>query len=187
MGLLRILLRALFRPPRATYTPPPPRKDATVRGPLSGAALPTEERRGYTPTAASAVRQGGVLEGSAWVTDGDTIVIDGITIRLFGIDAPELDHPYGRNARSTLIGLCKGQRVRAEFDGGASHDRPVARCHLRDGRDLSAEMVRAVMALDWPKYSGGVYGALEPPGARERMWRIDARQKGRMPPPGSSG
>ncbi len=124
-----------------------------------------------------------MLEGRAWVTDGDTIMIDGVTIRLFGIDAPEMDHPYGKVARSALIRMCKGQRVRAEFDGSASHDRLVARCYLEDGRDISAEMVRAGLALDWPKHSGGAYRSLEQPDARKRMWRIDARQNGRLPPP----
>ena len=32
------------------------------------------------------------LSGPADVVDGDTIVIDGTVIDLYGIDAPELDH-----------------------------------------------------------------------------------------------
>ena len=37
-----------------------------------------------------------ILTGAAYVTDGDTIKIKNTQIRLFGIDAPELNHPYGR-------------------------------------------------------------------------------------------
>lgn len=123
-----------------------------------------------------------VIEGKAYVIDGDTIDIGGTRIRLFGIDAPELGHPYGRNAKGTLIGLCKGKAVRAVFEGELSHDRNVARCFLPDGRDLSAEMVKAGMAVDWAKFSGGRYSHMEPAGIRKRLWRCDARQKGRMPP-----
>lgn len=36
-----------------------------------------------------------VLKGQCWVIDGDTIVINNTHIRLAGIDAPELDHPWG--------------------------------------------------------------------------------------------
>lgn len=122
------------------------------------------------------------LRGPAWVIDGDTIDIGGTRIRLAGIDAPELDHPYGSKAKWTLVNLCKGQTVRAVFDDEVSHDRVVAGCYLPDGRDLSAEMVKAGMAIDWPKFSRGKYSGLELPGIRKKLWRCDARQKGRMPP-----
>lgn len=122
------------------------------------------------------------MTGRAWVIDGDTIDIGGTRIRLAGIDAPELDDPYGGKAKWTLVNLCKGQNVRAIFDGEQSHDRVVATCTLPDGRDLAAEMVKAGMAIDWPKFSRGKYSGLEPPGIRKKLWRCDARQKGRMPP-----
>jgi hypothetical protein len=41
-------------------------------------------------------------------------------------------------------------------------------------------MVKQGMAIDWPKFSGGVYTALEPEGIRKRHWRAAARQKGNM-------
>ena len=122
------------------------------------------------------------LRGRAWVIDGDTIDISGTRIRLAGIDAPELDHPFGKSAKWTLVNLCKGQEIRAVYDGDQSHDRTVATCYLPDGRDLSAEMVKAGMAIDWPKFSRGKYSGLEVPGIRKKLWRCDARQKGLMPP-----
>ncbi|MFN3605998.1 MAG: thermonuclease family protein [Cypionkella sp.] len=120
------------------------------------------------------------ISGRCWVVDGDTIVIDGVNIRLAGIDAPEMDHPYGENAKWALVNLTKGQAVTAEFYGEQSYAREVATCYLSDGRDLSAEMVKAGMAIDWPKFSRGKYRHLEVPDARKKMWRADARQKGRM-------
>lgn len=112
--------------------------------------------------------------------DGDTIQIGELRLRLAGIDAPELDHPWGKVARSTLIGLCKGQVIRAEISPELSYDRLVATCYLPDGRDLSAEMVRLGAALDWPKFSGGKYGDLEPAGIRKKHWKAAARQRGDM-------
>jgi micrococcal nuclease len=122
------------------------------------------------------------LKGRCWVIDGDTIVIDKVHIRLTGIDAPELDHPWGQKAKFALVGLCKGQTITAITDGTVSHDRAVAQCFLPDGRDLSAEMVKLGHAIDWAKHSGGHYRALEVPGVRQKLWRATLRQQGRMPP-----
>jgi endonuclease YncB( thermonuclease family) len=122
-----------------------------------------------------------IIEGHCHVIDGDTITIRGASIRLGGIDAPEMDHPYGRKARSTLVMLCKGQVVRAEIHEHDVHGRLVGRCYLPDGRDVAAEMVRTGHAIDWPRYSGGRYRHLEVEGVRKRLWRCDARQKGRFP------
>lgn len=121
-----------------------------------------------------------VLEGPAYVVDGDTIKIQKKQVRLFGVDAPEINHPYGKKAKWALVSLCKGQRVRAEVTAEDAHGRTVAKCYLEDGRDLSAEMVKLGMAIDWPKFSGGKYRALELPDARKKLWLADARQKGRM-------
>jgi len=120
------------------------------------------------------------IRGSAYVVDGDTIVIQKTPIRLFGVDAPELDHPHGRNAKWALVSLCKGRVVRAQIVDQDMYGRCVARCVLEDGRDLSAEMVKLGLALDWPKFSGGQYRALEVPGVRKKLWLADARQKGRI-------
>lgn len=58
--------------------------------------------------------------------------------------------------------------------------RSVAKCYLPDGRDLSAEMVKLDLAIDWPKFSSGKYKSLEVENARRKMWLADARRKGHM-------
>lgn len=121
-----------------------------------------------------------VLSGRVYVVDGDTMLIQKTQIRLFGVDAPEINHPYGRKAKWALVSLCKGQTVKAEIIEHDDYGRTVARCHLQDGRDVSAEMVKLGLAIDWPKFSGGIYQALELPGVRKKLWLADARQKGRM-------
>lgn len=119
-----------------------------------------------------------VLRGRCWVIDGDTIVINNIRVRLAGIDAPELDHPWGQQSKWALVQLCKGQTVTARIKPEVSYDRMVAECFLPDGRDLGAELVRIGLALDWPKFSGGKYRHLEPEDVRRKLWRADARQRG---------
>lgn len=120
------------------------------------------------------------MRGRCWVVDGDTIVIDKVHIRLAGIDAPELDHPFGKQSKWALVQLCKGHTVTAIIRPELSYDRLVAECFLPDGRDLSAEMVRCGLALDWPKFSGGKYRHLEDPEARRKLWRASARQRGAL-------
>jgi micrococcal nuclease len=121
-----------------------------------------------------------VLRGRCWVIDGDTIVINNIRVRLAGIDAPELDHPWGQRSKWALVQLCKGQTVTARIKPELSYDRMVAECFLPDGRDLGAELVRIGLALDWPKFSGGKYRHLEPEDVRRKLWRAAARQRGML-------
>ena len=120
------------------------------------------------------------MTGSAYVVDGDGLVIRKTHIRLFGVDAPEMNHPYGQQAKWALVSLCKRQAVRAEVVTQDTYGRVVARCYLPDGRDLSAEMVKLGLAIDWPKFSGGQYRLLETRDARKKLWLADARQKGHM-------
>ena len=72
----------------------------------------------------------------------------GKKMRLAGIDAPELEHPWGKKAKWELVQLCKGQIITAEIAVDISYDRLVATCYLPDSRDLSAETVRRGLALD---------------------------------------
>lgn len=123
-----------------------------------------------------------IVRGRCWVIDGDTIVIGTQHIRLAGIDAPELDHPWGQQSKWAMVKLCKGQTITARIKPEVSYDRVVAECFLPDGRDLAAELVKAGLALDWPKFSGGKYRSLEPDGVRSRLWRASLRQGGQMWP-----
>lgn len=120
-----------------------------------------------------------VISGPARIIDGDSLVISGRELRLFGVDAPEYHHPFGRAAKWALIKMCKGQIIRAEVVDLDHYDRTVAKCFLPDGRDLSQEMVKQGLAIDYPKYSGGIYREHEPEGLRKKLWLADARQKGR--------
>lgn len=140
----------------------------------SAAPAPFDARSAVAPP------ENPILSGPAYIIDGDSLVIQKTQIRLFGVDAPEMNHPHGTQAKWALVKLCKGHSVRAEIVATDAHGRTVARCTLPDGRDLSAEMVTAGLALDWAKFSGGIYRDLETHDARRKLWLADARQKGRM-------
>ena len=178
MGILRMLLRLLSpkRPKR------PFSRERFVHQPLSHQPKQAISSGAVTtPVQRTVVAQATVV-GACYVIDGDSIRIGDAMIRLAGIDAPELDQPYGRNAKWALLALTKGQVVRAELDGTFSYDRTVANCYLPDGRNLSLEMVKLGLALDWTRFSGGRYCEFEPPGIRKKLWRVDAKHKGRFPP-----
>jgi len=170
MRLFRIVLRLFFAPK------PTPRRPAPPLAPQ----LPREMRTAAVRATQPAQPRQTELRGPCWVIDGDTVIIDKIRIRIAGIDAPELDHPFGKQSKWALVKLCKGQVVTARVKPELSYDRMVAECFLPDGRDLAAEMVRAGMALDWPKFSGGRYRHLETADARKRLWRASVRQRGMM-------
>ena len=110
--------------------------------------------------------------GKCHVIDGDTIVIGKQHIRFAGMNAPELDEPYGKQAKWALVELCKGQVVTAYPNGETSYNRIVAKCFLPDGRDLAAEMVKMELALDIPHFTDSDYKNFETPNSRRKLrWR----------------
>ena len=177
MGLLFKILRSLFGASK-------PSRGRTYQRPYEAPAqkFPRPTRTVTTTVIVAEIAIASTLKGRCYVVDGDTITIGDTNIRLAGIDAPEMDHPYGKNAKWALVNLCKGQVITAEMEDHFTHGRNVATCYLPDGRDLSAEMVKLGLAIDWRKYSGGKYRPLEPEGIWRKLWRADARQKGLMPP-----
>jgi len=119
------------------------------------------------------------LAGAAHAIDGDTLAIDGVHVRLWGIDAPELhqgcprddaDWPAGAAARRGLAAMVEGHRVACR-DRGSDHDRRIATCAV-DGRDLGAALVEAGLAWDYPRYSRGAYRDAEAAarGAGRGVW-----------------
>ena len=112
------------------------------------------------------------IVGGCWVIDGDTIHIGSHKIRFQGINAPELDEPYGKQAKWALHKMVKGKTITAYPNGEKSYDRIVAKCFLDDGRDLAAEMVKMGLALDLPNYPDADYKHLETPASRKKLsWK----------------
>ena len=108
--------------------------------------------------------------GHALIVDGDTLKIEGRSIRLQGIDAPELREPYGRESKTELTAIIDAHEVSCWPDGTRSYKRIVATCFLiGTAVDIGAEMVRRGRALDCPRYSKGRYRALEPSDVRTKL------------------
>ena len=99
-----------------------------------------------------------VLAQSARVVDGDTLKVDGVTYRLWGIDAPEMpqpcadDWPAGRAATEHLRALIGERHVTCEPRSVDRYGRTVAVRHV-DGRDLGADMVADGHAWAFVRYS----------------------------------
>jgi endonuclease YncB( thermonuclease family) len=79
------------------------------------------------------------------VKDGDSLVVKvqgvAMDVRLAGIDAPELDQPYGREAKRALASLAAGRQLVVEPLDTDRYGRTVA--NVWNGElELNAEMVR---------------------------------------------
>jgi endonuclease YncB( thermonuclease family) len=99
------------------------------------------------------------LSGTPEIIDGDTLVVAGETIRLFGVDAPEVGqvcaigkrtYDCGKIARTALLDLTAGTPVTCEVTEGARDGDPregtPGHCYA-DGYDLSEGMAYTGWAL----------------------------------------
>lgn len=100
-----------------------------------------------------------IAAGAYSVIDGDTLrVTDAPNIRIWGIDAPEMDTPAGPAARDAMDAIAAGRDLTCAVRDVDRYGRIVARCFEPGGADLACALVRTGHAHDWPRYSGGFYG-----------------------------
>ena len=103
----------------------------------------------------------------------DTVVVDGIPVRLKGVAAPEAGHydepgePGGEVAKAFMVELVEGHVVVCDLTQERTRGRRAGWCY-RDGRDVAAELIRAGLARDCPRYSAGRYAVAKSAAARER-------------------
>ncbi len=97
-----------------------------------------------TPSVSGELVEGRVTE----VTDGDSIKVDGRSIRLIGVNAPEFGRPNAGPSRDALLQLLEGGSVRLEHDIEVRDQfgRELAYVFLDDGRHVNVEMLRAGFA-----------------------------------------
>ena len=74
------------------------------------------------------------------VVDGDTFWISSADerIRVWGLDAPEVDMPGGSQATAALTALISGQQLTCRQRDIDRYGRIVGQCFLPDGRDITA-------------------------------------------------
>lgn len=89
------------------------------------------------------------------ILDGDTFTglykNKRIRIRLYGIDAPELNQPYGLNSRQILSRLISNKIVELSHISKGKYGRTIAMVHY-DGLNVNAEMVRLGAAWVYDEY-----------------------------------
>jgi endonuclease YncB( thermonuclease family) len=108
---------------------------------------------------------------TATVMDGDTLVLDKIAHRLYGIDAPEYrqtckgasgtDWPCGEAARLQLAAMVKSGSLVCEPNAEDKYGRKVARCSSATVPDLAEAMVQAGLAISPAERGSPAYGVAE--------------------------
>lgn len=91
------------------------------------------------------------------ITDGDTITVADSNgqqevIRLYGIDAPEHDQPFGAQSTKHLTGLVSGTAVALDCENDRSYGRLICKIILPDGEDVCLDQVKAGMAWHYKQY-----------------------------------
>ena len=112
----------------------------------------------FEPNSTPASVPGQVIVGAVEkVSDGDGIVVQGIKIRLYGVDAFESRRPGGADAKAFLKGLIQGKKVACTIQGVDVKDdnRPYAICLDEHGKDLSCAVAWRGYAIEWKKFSQG--------------------------------
>lgn len=117
------------------------------------------------------------------VKDGDSLVakVQGVEMdfRLAEIDAPELDQPYGSQAKRELAALAKGQQLVLEPIDTDRYGRTVA--HVWNGEThLNEEMVRRGAAWFYPEFArGATLYAVEQEArkAKRGLWTLPAKDR----------
>lgn len=103
----------------------------------------------------------GSFSGTARVVDGDTIEVAGVTVRLFGIDAPEKAQTCSGSQGEWACGVWAGRELEAAIAGRTvtcipqdtdRYGRIVADC-LAEGEDLGAWQVGIGAAEAYRRYS----------------------------------
>jgi endonuclease YncB( thermonuclease family) len=122
-----------------------------------------------------------IAEGQASVVDGDTLVVDGKEITLYGIDAPELKQTCEFREKTIRCGVLSSDALRDLITGAAKisctdrgRDREGLRLGLcsADGFDIGRNMVHTGWALAWRRYSR-MYIKIEEKAmaAKRGLWR----------------
>lgn len=100
------------------------------------------------------------------VIDGDGFELDGRTVRIWGIDAPELtqecldssggSYPCGQLSKRALSEIFGDSVPVCETVDRDRYGRDVSRCSV-DGEDVGRAMVQSGWAVDYTRFSGGAY------------------------------
>ncbi|MDR2146272.1 MAG: thermonuclease family protein [Tannerella sp.] len=91
------------------------------------------------------------------ITDGDTFKgltsdYQEIKFRIYGIDSPERKQAFSNRAKQYLSDLIYGKTVEVKLHRKDRYGRSIVWIFTEDGRDVSAEMLKAGMAWHYKEY-----------------------------------
>jgi len=92
------------------------------------------------------------VSGPAHVIDGDTVDVEGVRIRLKGVDASERGTERGDDATQIMKGIVGDSPLRCPLTGEKTRRREVGFCFTADGRDIQREIIEMGAALACPRY-----------------------------------
>ena len=94
-----------------------------------------------------------------YIVDGDSLYINGHKpqIRLWGVDAPEQSESGFKAATTTLTRFAKDRHISCRLIDTDKYGRTVARCFLKDGREINRLMIESGTASEYLRFSKGFY------------------------------
>ncbi len=117
------------------------------------------------------------------ISDGDTVKLDvgdrRYLFRLTEIDAPELDQPFGHEAKHALARLVEDETVTVRESGTDSYGRALGHLYL-DGRDINAVLVSEGSAWVYRQYLKDESLLTREQGARVAklgLWALPAKSR----------
>ena len=146
----------------------------------------------FTPVAARVGPAAPSVEGPARVIDGDTIEVQGVKVRLEGIDAPETDQTCnkppsllrtfglgtwkcGQEATQHVARLVRDRTVRCDSRGTDAYGRMLGICVV-EGLEINADVVRQGLAWAFVKYSQRyVEIEAEARAAKRGIWQAETK------------
>ena len=93
------------------------------------------------------------------VIDVDSLCLEGVEpqIRLWGVDAPELDEPSGSAARVQLVELAQGKTLNCRRIDIDKYGRIAARCFDKQGLEINRAMIEGKIAKEYTRFTKGYY------------------------------
>lgn len=94
-----------------------------------------------------------------YVIDGDTLILSGSKerLRLWGVDAPEIDQKGGYKAKTVLADMVEGKRITFIKITSDRYGRTVARIFVKK-QEINLAIIESGHAQEYCRYSKGFYG-----------------------------
>lgn len=119
----------------------------------------------------------------SYVYDGDTVTLTSektkTKIRLYGIDAPEIAQPYGKESRNHLRKKILYKNVEVKVNGKDRYKRTIGTIFL-DGENINLWMIKSGFAWHYKQYCKDKVFAIAERNAKNKkieMWKTDNLQR----------